>query len=250
MTNKTLGSWIVFRKSKPNARFRLFCFPYAGGGASIYRSWSEDLPEIEVCPVQLPGRESRLREKPFTHISNLVEAAAEALLPHLNMPFALFGHSMGALISFELIRHLRRLKGPSPVHFFVSAHRAPQIPDLDPPIHQLPDAELMENLRELNGTPEAVLQNAELMQMLLPLLRADFGVCETYAYADEEKLDCPISVFGGLEDREVTSEDLNKWRDQTHGAFKQRMLPGNHFFLQDAKKTLLQALYRDLIQPS
>src|SRR5205814_4666171 len=192
MNTPTVDSWIQYYQSKPQACLRLFCFPYAGGGASIFRTWSENLPpEIEACPIQLPGRESRLLEAPFSQLFSLIEPVAQALLPYLDMPCAFFGHSMGALVSFELARYLRRQHGLSPVHLFVSGRRAPQLSDPDPPIHPLPEAEFLEELRSLKGTPEEVLQNTELLQLLLPLLRADFAVCETYAYAPETPLLCP-----------------------------------------------------------
>ncbi len=176
--------WLRSPKPNPQASLRLFCFPYVGGGALIFRTWPNSLPATaEVCPVELPGRGTRLKETPFTRLLPLVQALAQALLPHLDKPFAFFGHSMGALISFELTRQLRRLYGLVPLHLFVSAHRAPQLPDPDPPIHTLPEAEFMEELRCLNGTPKEVLEQPELMELMLPILRADFALCETYIYA-------------------------------------------------------------------
>ena len=245
----TTHVWIHRAKPNPTARFRLFCFPYAGGGASIYHTWPEHVPaEIEVCPVQLPGRESRLRTPPFSQLLPLLQKLAQVLRPYLYMPFAFFGHSMGALISFELARQLRRQHDPGPVCLFVSAHRAPQIPALKPPIHQLSTAEFIEELRRLNGTSEAVLQDAELLPLLLPTLRADFAICETYTYATEEPLDCPIVAFGGLQDCEVSRNDLAAWRDQTQSSFRFRMVPGNHFFLHSARATLVRAVSQDLLR--
>lgn len=242
-------SWISYSKPSARARLRLFCFPYAGGGASIYRSWSSDLPqEIEVCPVQLPGREHRITERPFTQFNLLIQTLAQALHPYLRTPFAFFGHSMGALISFELARLLRRQNDPTPVHLFVSAHRASQIAAADLPIHHLPELAFMEKLRRLNGTAQEVLENAELMQLLLPVLRADFAVCETYIYRPEEPLACPLSVFGGWQDSGVSYSDLQAWREQTRGSFSLRMYEGNHFFLYNSRIALLRAVCRDLTQ--
>src|SRR6266480_2306887 len=196
MTTKA-SSWFQHWQRKPQARIRLFCFPYAGGGASLFRTWSEHLPEdIEVCPVQLPGREDRLLERPFSDLPSLVDALAPALLPYLDMPYAFFGHSMGSLISFELARYLRQMEySHMPVHLFVSGHSAPQIPDPNPPSYHLPEPEFIEELRHLRGTSEELLQNAEFLQLLIPLLRADFALCETYKYIHDKPLPFAISAF-------------------------------------------------------
>lgn len=240
---RTLNSWVTCFQPNPQAKLRLFCFPYAGGGALSFRTWPDSLPlSVEVCPIELPGRGFRLRESPFTRLEPLIQAIAYPLLPYLDKPYAFFGHSMGGLISFELTRFLRREYGISPIHLFISARRAPQVPASHPPIHKLSDSKFQDELRRLNGTPEAVLENAELMQLLLPTLRADFSVIETYTYATEPPLDCPIAVFGGLEDREVSYEELQAWREQTNGAFSLHMLPGNHFFMHSAQSLVLELL--------
>jgi medium-chain acyl-[acyl-carrier-protein] hydrolase len=155
---------------------------------------------------------------------------------------------MGGLVSFELTRLLRREYGLSPVHLFVSGHRAPQVPDPDPPIHALPESEFLQELRRFNGTPEAVLENAELMQLLLPTLRADFAVIETYAYTPETPFDCPITAFGGLQDREASCDELEAWREQTNASFVLQMFPGDHFFLHSAEPLLLQSVSQKLDQ--
>jgi medium-chain acyl-[acyl-carrier-protein] hydrolase len=227
----------------------MFCFPYAGGGASIYRGWAGALPsDVEVCPVQLPGRESRLREQPFDRLAPLIAAAADALAPHFGRPFVFFGHSMGAMIGFELARELRRRGRPLPLHLFVAGRRAPQLPAREEPIHDLPDEEFFDKLRELNGTPEEVLQHAELMRLLSPILRADFAVNETYEFTLEEPFDLGISAFGGLGDADITREDLTGWQDHTRGRFRLRMLPGDHFFLHSARDMILEATARDLAE--
>jgi medium-chain acyl-[acyl-carrier-protein] hydrolase len=239
-----VDQWILYSRPRKQAQLRLFCFPYAGGGASIFRNWAEMLPStIEVCPVQLPGRENRLLETPFSSISSLIEPLALALVPRLDLPFAFFGHSMGALISFELARYLRGKGYPfAPVHLFVSAHRAPQLPDPDPPAYYLPEAAFLNELRRLNGTPEEILQNPELLRLLLPTLRADFALCETYKYVSDAPLSCPITTFGGLQDYEVSYEMLTAWRQQTSSTFTLRYFAGDHFFLHNEQTALLQAL--------
>lgn len=241
--------WLAYREANPRARLRMFCFPYAGGGASAYRGWGASLPqEIEVCPVQLPGREGRLREPPFTRSEEMIAAVAEALTPWLDLPFVFFGHSMGGMIGFELARVLRRQGKTLPLHLFVSGRRAPQLPARDEPIHDLPEPEFIERLRELNGTPEEVLQHAELMKLLIPLLRADFAVNETYEYVEEPPLDIGISAFGGLGDIDVSRDDVEAWGLQTRGRFRMRMMPGDHFFLHPQKDLILESVARDLAE--
>jgi medium-chain acyl-[acyl-carrier-protein] hydrolase len=248
MTTATASDpWIACRKPNPQARLRLFCFPYAGTGATIFRTWSDGLPaDVEVCPVQLPGRGTQLMETPFTQLSPLIEALAQALVPLLDKPFAFFGHSLGALVGFELARQFRRQSGIQPVRLFVSADRAPQIPHRDRPIHALPEGEFLGGLRRLNGIPGKVLEDAELMQIMIPVLRADFAVYETYVYSTEPPLNCPISTFGGLQDHRVSRGDLEAWRDQTSVSFSLRMFPGDHFFWNTTQPLLLQALSQEL----
>lgn len=243
LVTQEANPWITPLRRNPQARFRLFCFPYAGAGASIFRTWLEDVPaEIEICPIQLPGRENRIKETPFTRLSPLIQTLAPLLRPYLDIPFAFFGHSLGALLCFELAREFRKQNFPSPAHLFVSGSRAPQIPDLDAPIHRLPEPKFLESLRRLNGTREEVLQNPELLQVFLPALRSDFAILETYFYATQERLDCPITAFGGMEDSKVSHEQLDAWRNQTSGEFKLQLFPGDHFFLHHHRKALLDAI--------
>lgn len=242
-------AWMTYPRPNMQARLRLFCFPYAGSGASIFRLWPQGLPsEVEVCAVQLPGRENRLREPAFTRLVPLIQTLSQALLPHLYKPFAFFGHSMGALISFELARWLRSVNALQPVCLFVSGRAAPQLPDVYGPIHTLRDAVFLEEIRSLNGTPEKVLAHPELMRLMLPILRADFALCETYTYAPNAPLDCFISAFGGLDDPRVSRNHLQTWKDQTNTGFTLHMLPGDHFFLHTAASLLLQTLSRELRQ--
>jgi medium-chain acyl-[acyl-carrier-protein] hydrolase len=248
-TPPATSRWLSGYKPNPRAALRLFCFPYAGGAANIFHSWSQSLPSsVEVCPVQLPGRGNRLPEPAFTGLELLVETAARELLPFFDKPFAFFGHSMGAIISFELANRLRLEQRREPVHLFVSGRHAPQIPEDETPTYNLPEKDFLDELRRLKGTPAEVLEHAELMQLMLPVLRADFELIQTYRFAARPLLDCPITAFGGMEDTEVTRESLEAWREMTTGAFKLRMLPGDHFFLNIARPLFLQTLARDLQQ--
>ncbi|OKH20892.1 putative thioesterase [Hydrococcus rivularis NIES-593] len=244
---QTFNDWITCPKPNPQAKLRLFCFPYAGGAAWNFRTWHSNLPtNVEVCALELPGRGTRILSSPFTRMELLVKAIAIALQPYLDKPFAFFGHSMGALVSFEVSRFLRREWGIFPVHLFVSGRRAPQIPNSHAPIYDLQETEFLEKLRAFNGTPAEVLEHKELMELMIPILRADFAVLETYLYTPEPPLACPIAVFGGLQDRDVSGIELEAWREQTHDSFQLQMFPGDHFFLHSARSLLLQSLAQQI----
>ena len=246
-TIRKFNSYITCPKPNPQASLRLFCFPYAGGSSLIFRTWASSLPKnIEICPVELPGRGTQMKLPYLMRMEALVEAIAPIILPYLDKPFAFFGHSMGGLLSFELARHLRKEYGKKPVQLFVSASRAPQIPSSKAPIHALPETEFKQELRRLNGTPGSVLENTELMEILIPILRADFAVLETYVYTQEPPLECPITTFGGLEDQEVTLQELEGWTSQTKSTFKLQMFSGDHFFIHSTQSLLLENLTKSL----
>ncbi|HEX9734271.1 MAG TPA: alpha/beta fold hydrolase [Thermoanaerobaculia bacterium] len=247
-TTAAANRWIAYRKPRPHARLRLFCFPYAGGGASIYRTWQAALPpEVEVCPVQPPGRENRLSEERFLRVGPFAAAICDALAPLLDLPFALFGHSLGAVVGYETALKLRDEAGKSPLCLLVSARRAPRVPPDDEPTYDLPDAEFRAKLQELEGTPEEVLVHPELMQLVEPLLRADFELNDTYEPSDRPPLACPVTAFGGLEDPDVAREQLEPWREVTRGPFRLRMFAGGHFFLQEQQQALLAAVAQELM---
>ena len=239
--------WIRRPAPNPQARLRLFCFPYAGSTASAFRNWPDHLPAcVEVCPLQLPGRENRLDEVPFTSLEPMVRTLANVLSPFMDRPFAFYGHSMGTLIAFELARELRRLRRPLPVQLFVSGRCAPHISDPDKRLHKLSDAEFIEGLRRYNGTPEAVLNNAALMEFMLPLLRADFTACETYTCKGEQPLDIPISAFAGTE--EYCRDMLGAWGDQTSAHFEEELVTGGHFFLHSERARFVGIISRKLLE--
>jgi medium-chain acyl-[acyl-carrier-protein] hydrolase len=241
--------WLDLPRPNPRTRLRLFCFPYAGGNAALFKTWRNNLPgTVEVCPVHLPGRGPRLSEPPFRQLAVMVEALAPALRPHLEEPFVFFGHSMGALIAFETARRLRRIYGFEPVHLFISGSDPPQLPRKSQPTYDLPDDEFVKVLEKLNGTPRAVLEHSELLQLMMGQLRADFEVVETYSYTSEPPLTCGISVFGGHEDGETNHQRLTGWREQTTGSFSISMLPGDHFFLHTAEALLFRLLSQRLHQ--
>ena len=245
-SGQSTNPWVFNARQYTEARLRLFCFPYAGGGASVYAPWVGALaPTIEVYPVQLPGRENRLKEKPYLQFDELIQALVLALSPLFTKPFAFFGHSMGALISFGLTQQLLKQGHPLPEHLFLSAYRAPQIPN-DESLRTLSDAALMRKVLGMNGTQPQIFENAEIRQFLLPLMRADFSVCETYVHAASEPLERPITVFGGLQDNRAIKATVEPWSEQTCKAFRICMLPGDHFFWRNAPQPLLQLIKQEL----
>lgn len=231
---------------RPDARVRLFCFPYAGAGPSIYHSWAKLAPaSMELCAVQPPGREGRFRDPPFRSMEPLLQHLELELLPYLDRPFAFFGHSMGALVAFELARRLALRGLPIPCHVFVSASRAPHLADTAK-TYNLPDQRLIEILRRGQGTPAELLVNSETLLFFLPCLRADLEVIETHIHVKGEPLACPISAFGGLHDPRVLPYHLAAWERYSRGRFKLVMRPGGHFFLQRERNAIMAAVQREL----
>lgn len=232
--------WILRWRTVPAPRVRLFCLPPAGGGASLYRAWADHLPwDVDVCAVQLPGRETRVMEPPYTRLEELVPALAGALDGLLDTPFALFGHSLGAMVSFELLRHLRGAGAPPARHLMVAGRRAPQLLFREQLVDLMSDADMVTALRRLNGTPEEVFQQPELLKLLMPMLRADFSLTHRYDYRDDAPLDCPITAFCGEDDPLATEWQMAGWKEQTHGDFTLRTMPGGHFFPRTAQRELL-----------
>jgi medium-chain acyl-[acyl-carrier-protein] hydrolase len=244
--------WVPpYHKRNLRAVVRLFCFPYAGGSASVYvRSLGRLTPLIEVCPVQLPGRENRLSEPYLTSVADVARAvaAAQGLRPYFDMEFAFFGHSLGALLAYESIQTLWQTGGPLPKHLIVSAHRAPHIPLPHEPTWQLPDTEFKQRVKELNGTPGEVLEHPELQALMLPLIRADFRLDETYSPSPAHQvLHCPVTVFGGTRDGEVPESHLRAWSQWTNDRFDLKMIEGDHFFIHSHSSTLT-ALISDALR--
>lgn len=192
--------------------------------------------------MELPGRGRLFTTPAARRIDILVEALSDEIRPYLNGRFAFFGHSMGALVSFELARALRAKDGVEPIALYVAAQIAPQLPNDGPLLHKLSDVELRAELRRRGGTPQEVLANDDFMALLLPTLRADFEVCETYAYSKDAPLSCPIIAYGGADDPQVREDDLKAWAELTTGAFALAILPGGHFFIDDNRQALFAAL--------
>jgi surfactin synthase thioesterase subunit len=239
------SSWIVRASDDFEPLMSLFCFPYAGVGPSVYGGWAEQLRQsgVKVFLIQPPGRESRLREEPMCTMSEIAVAAASAIAPLVIGRFAFYGHSLGAKIAFETAREMRRRFGTAPDHLFVSASIAPHLPWPYPPMHRLPKEQLLREVQHrYRGIPEPVLREHDLLDLLLPGLRADLTILETYSYTAEPPLPSAITAFGGLEDRSVSEASLQAWRTLTRSAFTIRMLPGGHFFLHSERMTLFKTI--------
>jgi medium-chain acyl-[acyl-carrier-protein] hydrolase len=250
MTNLTharnKNPWLFTQAPKPNPPLRLICFPYAGGSAQVYRNWHKRLPELEVTALQYPGRGTRMFEPPCTSAQQMVDGITEALLPLLDRPFALFGYSLGSLLAFEVARNLRRQHGLAPVHLFVAARKAPQVPLTGRITHKLSDPEFIEEISRMGGTPKEILENDDLMKLVLPTLRADFQVNETYEFVAEAPFDIPMTAFGGLHDDRATEAQIAAWGEHTRAAFEYRMFDGDHFFLNPLEQELVQAVANEL----
>jgi len=231
---------------------RLFIFPYAGGSPAAFWNWAAVFPEnIETLIVHYPGRGSRYNEPPIKQISTLVDELSQAIQPFLEVPFVFFGHSLGGLVAFELFRTLRQNNLPQPNALIVSACGAPQLPDPHPPIHSLPEVEFLKALQEFNGIPAEVLGHQDLMDLLLPTLRADFEVFEGYHYKPNElPLDCPIFAFGGDNDSRVNRELLEGWAAQTNSTFRSKYFPGDHFFINNKKDAVIQSITDEVVVPA
>lgn len=179
-------------------------------------------------------------------LPQIVDRMEQALSPWLDRPFAFFGHSMGGLLAFELGRRLRRTNAPMPFHFFASARSAPQLTPVEPPTYALPDKEFIAELKRLDGIDPAVLADPELVQLILPWIRADFEMTQTYRYVSEAPLPCPITVFGGIQDKAIPRDRLEAWKEQTESQFVLRMLPGGHFFIDTCEETLVAAVEQQI----
>ena len=237
----------VCPQARPQAEKRLFLFPHAGGSAASFVQWNTSLPDhLESWVAYLPGRGSRSREAPHTGIAPLVEELTQAIEPLLDKPSIFFGHSLGGLIAFELARQLRRCNLPQPSMLFVSACSAPHQPHSRPLVHALSDEEFLDELKKFNNIPDEILRESELMDLVLPSLRADVQAFETYIYSPEAPLDFPIIAFGGIDDPRVSRGQLEAWAIQTNSSFKSEYFPGDHFFINTARDLVIASIVTEL----
>jgi medium-chain acyl-[acyl-carrier-protein] hydrolase len=240
--------WLRVLRASARPKLRLFCFPYAGAGPSVYKAWGDALPaSVELVGVHYPGREARAGEAAHTDFGQLVHQLRGAIMPHLDQPFAFFGHSMGAYVSFALTRALHELHGMQPEHLFLSGAGAPHVPEANP-IHALPSRQFLTEVIRLNGIPKEVLASPEMLSYLLPVLRADFTACENFSDARTGSLRCPLTVFGGTRDPRVSRAKIEGWRDYADSAISISisMVEGDHFFLHEQKSLVLGNIVRQL----
>lgn len=241
------GQWVMRPLPRPLCSVRLFCFPYAGGSASAFYEWAKLLPpEVELCGIQPPGRDQRLFEPAFDKIDELVPALTDQLIQYVDRPFAFFGHSKGAIVAFETFRHLRARADPIPIHLFASGAAGPQRrrPRQGQPHRSR--ADLVDELRRLNGTPEELLRHSEFIDLVIPAIRADFALLDGYRYRPEPPLDVSITAYGGLDDPDVTPKDLSWWSRETSALFRSRLFDGDHFFIKRSKEAVICDIVQSL----
>lgn len=238
--------WMVRRVSQPG-HLRLYCFAYAGGSAAVFSRWQNALgPSVEVCAIQLPGRGSRMMEPPRRDPRLLVEELALAIASQPAQPFALFGHSLGALLAFEVARTLRLQRLPLPVHLIASGCRAPCVERERRGLHLLPDGEFIEALRGYNGTPAEILDNAELMALVLPMLRADFALVDAFDYRPQAPLPLPLTVLAGRRDEARTLDGIDLWSRESTDFRGVHWFDGDHFFLHSDVDAVIDTVGRAL----
>lgn len=236
------NNWFVVPKPLTNPKLRLVCFPYAGGGAQTYVSWADKLPEgVELVAIQPPGRANRIAEKPFSDMDKLISALISQMQSVKDVPYVLFGHSLGSKVAYELSATMQRLGQVNASHLIVSGSGSPGVASQEAPLYLLNDEEFIDKLSELNGTPREILENRELMSLLAPLIRADFKISDTYQ-PNGPLVDCPISILGGIDDADVTDELLQAWNELTTRPGRVHKFPGDHFFIEQHVDKVVQTV--------
>jgi len=238
--------WMPYLQPRANATARIFCFPFAGGAASAFGAWNAILPSwMELCAVQYPGREGRLHEACITDLDALLEMLVFSIEPYCDLPYVFFGHSFGALVAYELAKRMAARQN-APIRLFVSGRNAPNRWTGDP-VHALPDPQLTQRLIDLNGFTPELIQCREMLDILLPIIRADIRMSETYDYREQTRVPCGISAFGGIDDPWVLLDGLQDWANHTTGSFMLRMMEGDHFFLRINPSVLVSVLVEDTL---
>lgn len=240
MLQNMSNAWFSISPVKNKPKFRLFCFPYAGGSARAFGTWSKLLPDwIQVMALTMPGRDSRINEPLITDMSDLLDVLELAIQPYLDIPYAFFGHSMGGLMSYELAMRLRHRNCLRPSRLFLAGRSAPGTKNEERILHILPEQEFIKELRELNGIPTELLEHRQLLELVIPIIRADFQAIETWKDTSQGRADCPVTAFGGIDDKHVTPEKLYLWKSHTTASFDMQMFPGDHFFIRSAEVDLI-----------
>jgi medium-chain acyl-[acyl-carrier-protein] hydrolase len=241
--------WFESLSSAPTPSLRVFCFPYAGGNIYGFRRWQRCFPnDIDLCLVHLPGRGKRIGDQMFTRLTLLVQTIADLIMREPQPPYALFGHSMGALISFELARELRRRCFAASRRLFLSGRSAPNVAGREAPIFNLPEEAFIAEVRKFNGTPNEVLEHPETRKLFFPVLRADLEMLDTYEYRPEERLSSPITVYGGLQDSDAPEESLRAWEEHTSASCEVKMFAGDHFFILSPGIEFVDVFLRDVLR--
>jgi len=242
------SEWLFAYSSARPSRLRLICFPPAGMGPVVFKNWAAELPPgVSLCAVHLPGRTARFREPAMTSVPELVDAITRAIAQLPELPFAFFGHSMGAILAEEVTRRLMELSLPIPRHLIVSGRRPPSLPDPNPPIGGLSDAAFVDEIgRRYDGIPREILANPDVLELLLPSLRADIVALEKFQPGPQPPLPIPVSAFGGDSDPMTPPADLKAWEKETQAAFELRIFPGGHFYLDAQRKAVISEIARIL----
>jgi medium-chain acyl-[acyl-carrier-protein] hydrolase len=241
-----LDEWVPYRREDLRVRMRVFGFPHAGGNASFYHGWRKLMPpDIDFCPVELPGHGPRMDETPLTDLHSLVATLQVILEPLLMVPFAFFGHSAGACIAFESARAIHSGDERSAIHLFVSGYPAPDTVMEHRTKRSQSDQDLIAALIRYGGTPAAIIERTELMAAILPALRADLALVENYCPVPGTHITCPITVFSGAGDI-VDSASLQAWSTYTSGAFRVQMFEGGHFYLSEATSVVVDQIIKDM----
>lgn len=243
-----MNEWVPFSVRREKPEVRLFCFPFAGGNAARYISWSGRVSsKIEIHPVQHPGHGNRMGEELITSVEDMVNGLLDALGALLDaLPFSFFGYSMGSIISFELARALRARNLPQPEALFLAATRAPDCKSEVSNVHKLSDIDLLKRVKAIDGIPDEFFDHPELVESMLPILRADFKICETYNFKQETPLRMPIFAFCGNDDKSALPSEVEPWQRQTEGEFDIRVYTGKHFFLNAYEGDVIQAVEHKL----
>jgi len=245
-----LDKWVPYRNENATVQFRVIGFPHAAGNAFFYRSWRKYTPpDLDFCPVELPGHGQRIDEMPFTDLGALASILQVILAPLLTVPFAFFGHSTGACIAFEAARMLRAADERSATHLFVSGRPAPGHAGAGRSIRSLSDQDLLAVLIRYGGTPAVVMERTELMAAILPALRADLALVESHRLFEGTRLSCPITVFSGADDT-IDNASLQAWRDFTAETIRVQMFSGDHFYLSEAGEALIGEMAKEVRRPA
>jgi surfactin synthase thioesterase subunit len=245
----SLSPWLIHDRNSSRP-LRLYCFPFAGGNAFHFTPWQQGLhPAIQLCAVQLPGRGARLREALPNSMPALVEGLSIVMAQETKQPFAFFGHSLGALIAFEVARECQRRGFPVPIHLFASGCDAPQYRGPVRVLHDLEEDALIAALKEYNGTPQEVLANRDLMALMMPTIRADLALAEKYEYHRGRPLDIPITVLAGKQDNQLSPEQTSTWQKETTNTCRVQWFEGDHFFINSERDAVLACINNTLVEP-